>query len=111
MLLMIVLVLTIISLGLGILWPYISVRLFTGLDIGHITILQHATAYLFLIPKILVCLCVAIWLGGLAGKYGASRTGWFVLGLFLGVIALVVFYVVRVHDMIEAQISNRAAVG
>jgi hypothetical protein len=63
-------------------------------------------AWLFSIPKALVGLCVACWLWSLSWKYGFNPTAWFVFGLFLGVIALVVFYLVRIHDMLEAQLSK-----
>lgn len=105
----VVLILTLISIFLGLLWTFLLAKILSPGTFGQIKLFQSSLAWFFLIPKLLVGLCIAIWLSSIAGKYGANRTSWFMLGLFLGVIALVVFYVVRIHDMLEAQAGKSSA--
>ena len=105
----IVLILTLVSIFLGLLWTFLLVKIFNPSTIGQITYFQKTFALFFLLPKVLVGICVAVWLSSIAGRYGENRTGWFMLGLFLGLMALIVFYVVRIHDMLEAQIHKSSA--
>jgi hypothetical protein len=51
-----------------------------------------------------VSLCIAVWLFNIARQYNRNPWGWFVFACFLDVMALVVFYLVRMHELIEADI-------
>ena len=79
------------------------VRFFTGTEVGQITLFHAQLVFVYLIPSILIRLCIAYWLRILANKYGTNPNGWSIFGLFLGLIALILFYVVRIHDMIEDE--------
>ena len=43
----------------------------------------------------------ALWLNYIAKKHGASRVAWAALGLFFGIIAIGLYYVVRIDDRKE----------
>ena len=105
--LIVILVLTIVGYLGSFLWPLLFARLFTAGEVGQISLFQKQLVVLFLVPKALVCLCVAFWLRRVARQYGAHPNGWFIFGLFLGLVALILFYVVRLHDMIEAQTTEK----
>jgi len=105
-LLMVVLVLTVVSMLLAVMSPFLLVRLFSTKAIIEVTQLQKAVALFFVLPRMLVGLCVAFWLMNAAKKCGANQYAWFVLGLFLGVMALVVFYLVRIYEMLEATVRG-----
>ena len=105
--LIVILVLTIVGYLGMFLWPMLYARLFSAGEVGRISLFQRQLVILSLAPKALICLCVAYWLRRVARQYGASPNAWFSFGFFLGLAALVLFYVVRIHDMIEGRTTEK----
>lgn len=101
-----ILILTIFCYIVSFIWPFLIARLFTASEVGQFTLFHRQLVYLFLVPKLLVSLCVAFWLYHAARQYHANPKGWFIFGLFFGLVALIVFYVVRIHDMIETYTTK-----
>ena len=53
--------------------------------------------------KILVHICVAIWLFVAAREHKAQPWAWFVFGVFFGLIAAILFYLVRIYETIQPR--------
>ena len=104
--LVVIVILMIIALAGEILSNFLLIRIVGPKAVGQITLFNKGVVLVILTSKSLVCLCVAFWLYSIAKQYGSNRWGWFIFGLFFGVLALVVFYLVRIHDMIETKFSK-----
>ena len=75
-------------------------------EIGQLNYFIKGIASIVLSFKVLVNICVAFWLYKVSKEYDSRSWGWFVFGLFFGIIALIFFYLIRVHDMISLYTSK-----
>jgi hypothetical protein len=105
-LLMLIVVLTIVTIFVNYLTNFFLARIYGPETLGQMSLFVKNISMLIIFFKFLVNICVAFWLYNVAKQYHQNPSGWFCFALFLGVIALVVFYIIRIHDMFEKQCSQ-----
>jgi hypothetical protein len=94
-----------ISIVVGVFAPFGSIHIAKLISNSDITQMSYNQIILVLL-RYLGHAGVAVWLYVLAKQYGAYRRLWALFGLFFGVYAVIVFYLVRIHDMIESQLET-----
>ena len=101
--LVIVLVLTVVSLVGGVLCNIPISRFFLGEEYPSLNLFRRCIAMIPMVFGSLVHLGVAIWLFGLAREQRARRWMWFVFGAAFGLTAVILFYLIRMHDMLKTR--------
>ena len=107
--LFIILILSVLTIVTSFFLDVWLVWLYGGaVEIGQIKYFTKGLISIILLFKILVNLCVAFWLFKVSKEYDARSWGWFIFGLFFGIMALIFFYLIRIHDMISLYTSKGA---
>lgn len=104
--LVIILILTLISLAVSFFSPGLLVRIYDAAEYGKISLFHKFIAAIPLIFKVLVYICVGIWLFVAAREHKAQPWLWLVFGLFFGLIAAVLFYLTRIYDMLKSELRK-----
>ena len=100
--LIVIMVLTVISIA-GMFSSNILLAKFYGAaEYGQMALFNKLVGSVSLFFKILVNICIAIWLTINARKYKAQPGAWFVFGIFFGIMAAVLFYLIRIHDLLKS---------
>jgi high-affinity Fe2+/Pb2+ permease len=97
----VLLVLWVISLIPNPVMQFWVSRLYGPGEYSHFVKSITAIASVHVILCALLNIGVGVWLFVLAQKYNATPWLWLVYGLFFGVIAAVLFYLVRIHDALN----------
>ena len=101
--LVVVLILAVISIAVTFSWNALLVRLYGAAKYGEITVFSKLVAIILLISKGLVNIFVALWLFAAARKGEAAPWAWLVFGIFFGLLAVVLFYLMRIYDILKLK--------
>jgi len=101
--LIVIMILTVVSILGSFFSNVLLARLYGPAEFGKMAIFNKLVASTFLFFRILVHICVAIWLFVTAREHKTQPWAWFVFGIFFGLIAAVFFYLVRTYDMLRTK--------
>ena len=101
--LIVIMILTIISISGTYLSNILLVRIYGPTEYGKMALFVKVVASIFLVFKILVHICIAIWLFVTAREQKAQPWAWFVFGIFFGLVAAIFFYLIRIYEMLRAK--------
>ncbi len=101
--LIVILILTIVSIAGNLFSNLIISRLYGVAEFNKMTLFNKFIASIPSFFRILVHICVAIWLFGTAREHKAQPWAWFVFGFFFGLTAAILFYLIRIYDMIRSR--------
>ena len=104
--LVIILILTLTSLVVSFFYSALLARLYGVTEYAKISLFHKFIATIPLIFKVLVYICVGIWLFVAAREHKAQPWLWLVFGLFFGLIAAVLFYLTRIYDMLKSELKK-----
>ena len=92
-------VLALVSSGTSMIYQYAIMRLLPAEEIGKITIAQSALVAVAKIIKSLVVIGIGVWLFVIARKEKNSTPWlWGLFGLFFGLIAVILFYAIKIYE-------------
>ena len=98
--LIVIMILTIISIGGTYLSNILLARLYGATEYGQMVLFNKGVASIFLVFKFLVNICIAIWLFVAAREH---KWAWLVLGIFFGLLAAIFFYLLRIYEILRTK--------
>lgn len=98
-----ILVLCVVSVILSFSSNTLLARLYGPTEYAQITLFRKIVAVVPFIFQLLVNICVAIWLFSEARKEKAAPWAWVVFGVFFGLMAAVLFYLVRIYTSLKSE--------
>ena len=105
--LVVILALTIISTVGAYLSSGLLVRFYGPAEYAQMSLFSKTVATIPLFFRILVNICVAAWLFVVAREHRAQPVLWFVFGIFFGLIAIVLFYLIRIYDALSPELKGQ----
>jgi hypothetical protein len=101
--LMLILILTIISTSGTYLSNILLVKLYGAAQYSQMAFFDKVVASIFSVFRMLVNICVAIWLFVAAREHKAQAWAWCVFGVFFGLAAAIFFYLVCIYETLRAR--------
>lgn len=101
--LIVILILSIISIAGSFFSNALLIRLHGPGEYAPIGIFSKLMVSISLLFRILVHICVAIWLFTIASELKSQPWAWLVFGVFFGLIAAILFFLVRIYETIQSK--------
>ena len=74
--------------------------------VRNISPYSHIYTIFFVLLRYAVQIVIGIWLFQLAKEEGRPKWLWLILGFFLGLISLVMFYLIKLNEKVDKLQSN-----
>ena len=101
--LILILLLCVMSLIFSFFSNWVLVRLYSPSEIAKITVFHKFAAMIPLVFRVVVHVCIGVWIYGAARKQEASPLAWFVLCVFFGLMGAVLFYLTRIYAALQSE--------
>jgi hypothetical protein len=101
--LIVILILSVVSIASTFFSNALLIRFYGPGEYATIGVFSKLMISISLLFKILVHICVAIWLFTIASEHKAQPWAWFVFGVFFGLMAAILFYLVRIYETIQSR--------
>ena len=103
--LVVIMILTVISIVSQYFSNFLLIKLYGPELVGKINVFSRLIAYTMAFFRSLVHICVAVWLFAMARENKKQPWAWFVFGFFFGLMAVILFYLTQVCDMVRGRLE------
>ena len=101
--LIIILIPSVVSIAGSFFSNALIIRLHSPGEYATIGVFSKLMISISLLFRILVHICIAIWLFVATREHKAQPWAWLVFGVFFGLIAAILFYLVRIYETIQSK--------
>lgn len=105
--LILILLLCVLSIAFSFFSNMLLVRLYGPSEYGQITAFRKLVAVIPLVFRVLVHVCIGVWIYGAARKQKVAPWAWFVLCVFFGLMGAVLFYLTRIYAALQTERNSK----